>query len=81
MVIYNCSEKLLGEETLTAVNTRKERAQDEVPDDIHAFYAATDILGGEDRGQHQASSLAMLHEYHNLPAIDKQENNAEELLR
>jgi hypothetical protein len=38
----------------------------EMPQDIHAFYGHP--LNGDD---HQASSMALFHEYQNLPAIDK----------
>ena len=48
-------------------------AKDEVPEDIRAFFghpltAATSALEG---GETQASALALLHEYQNLPAIDR----------
>ncbi|XP_013417111.1 grainyhead-like protein 1 homolog isoform X2 [Lingula anatina] len=46
---------------------------DEIPADIRAFFghpltAATTAIDGEDA---HASALALLHEYHNLPAIDR----------
>ena len=74
-----CRDKLLSQETLSEVNSHKEGSQDEVPDDIHAFYAATDMLGGEDR--EQASALAMLHEYQSLSDINKQESKTGDVLR
>ena len=47
----------------------------EVPEDISAFFghpltAASSALTG-DNGDNQASALALLHEYQNLPAIDR----------
>ena len=52
----------------------KPLCKDEVPEDIRAFFGhpltavSSDTEGGEGS---QASAMALLHEYQNLPAIDK----------
>ena len=47
--------------------------REEIPEDIRAFFghpltAATSAIDGDDA---HASALALLHEYQNLPAIDR----------
>ena len=62
----------MNQETLAVLNGKREGGCDEVPDDIHAFFGhplSSDGIGGE--GKEHASALAILHEYQNLPAIDR----------
>ena len=47
--------------------TEEPGSRDEVPGDIRAFYGHP-LANGEDTN---ASALALLHEYQNLPAIDR----------
>jgi len=57
------------------LDSNRELSKDEVPEDIRAFFvhpltAATSALDGEDEESH-ASALALLHEYQNLPSLDR----------
>ena len=73
----------MSQETLSVLNCKREPSRDEVPDDIHAFFGhpltgVSDGIVGEDT--EHASALAILHEYQNLPAIDRTDTKAGEKL-
>ena len=55
------------------LNDKREPSRDEVPDDIHAFFGhpLTGVSDGIAEEDSSASALAILHEYQNLPAIDR----------
>jgi len=81
-MFYRTAEKPDTQTTVTSKDPKNRSEHDGPPDDIQAFFghpltAATTAINGEDTN---ASAAALLHEYINLPAIDKSEGKIDDKL-